>query len=58
MFHLRAGGLHDWARRNGWSGSNSDPLPESIKEKAANSDNLHVARMGMFAKNAEKFHHK
>ena len=57
MFHLRQGGLHDWARKHGWSGSDSDPLPESIKREAASSDNPHVSKMGHFALNAEKFHH-
>jgi hypothetical protein len=50
-FHLRKGGLHQWARKHGWSGSDSDKLPESIKAQAANSGNLHVKRMGIFAQN-------
>ena len=51
LFHLRKGGLHRWARSQGWSGSDSDPLPESIKAKAKASDNPHVAKMGNFAMN-------
>jgi hypothetical protein len=55
IFHLRKGGLHDWARSKGWKGSDSDPLPESYKSEAANSDNPHTAKMGHFALNSEKF---
>lgn len=50
-FKVRAGGLHQWARRHGWSGKDSDPLPESIKHAAANSDVKHTAKMGQFALN-------
>jgi hypothetical protein len=51
-FHLRRGGLHQWARNSqGWKGSDSDPLPESLKEKAKHSDNPHVAKMGNFSVN-------
>jgi len=51
MFHLREGGLHQWARTHGFKGSDSDPLPQEFKEKAANSDNEHVRKMGQFALN-------
>jgi hypothetical protein len=51
VFHLRRGGLHDWARKHGWKGKDSDPLPESLKKEAKNSDNPHVAKMGNFAEN-------
>jgi hypothetical protein len=51
-FKVRKGGLHDWARRTqGWSGKDSDPLPESIKNKAAASSNPHTKKMGIFAQN-------
>jgi N-acetylglutamate synthase-like GNAT family acetyltransferase len=52
---LRHGALHAWARHHGFKGSDSDPLPESLKEEAKNSDNPHVAKMGNFAVN---FGHK
>jgi hypothetical protein len=55
VFHLRKGGLHDWARKKGWSGSDSDPLPDEYKHEAASSDNPHTAKMGQFALNAKKF---
>jgi N-acetylglutamate synthase-like GNAT family acetyltransferase len=51
IFHLRKGGLHAWARHHGFKGSDSDPLPESLKEEAKHSDNPHVAKMGNFAVN-------
>lgn len=57
LFHLHKGGLHQWARHRGFTGSDSDPLPEKFKDMAAASDNAHVARMGHFAKNSEKFEH-
>lgn len=57
MFHLRKGGLHQWARKHGWSGSDSDPLPDEYKHKAAASDNTHVQHMGQFALNAKHFKH-
>ena len=50
-FHLRKGGLHQWARQHGFTGSDSDPLPEKYKTMAAASDNEHVRKMGQFAKN-------
>jgi hypothetical protein len=55
IFDLRRGGLHDWARKHGWSGKDSDPLPQHLKEEAAHSDNPHTAKMGHFALNEEKF---
>jgi hypothetical protein len=55
VFHLHKGGLHQWARTKGWKGSDSDPLPEKFKDEAAASNNPHVAKMGQFAKNSEKF---
>jgi hypothetical protein len=51
LFHLRKGGLHQWARHHGFTGSDSDPLPEKYKTMAAASDNEHVRKMGQFAKN-------
>jgi hypothetical protein len=57
LFHLRQGGLHNWARNQGWSGSDSDKLPDKYKHQAAASDNPHVSKMGQFALNAKKFKH-
>jgi len=57
LFHLRKGGLHQWARSHGFTGSDSDPLPDKFKKMAAASDNGHVAKMGNFALNAKKFKH-
>jgi hypothetical protein len=57
IFKLRKGGLHEWARHHGWSGKDSDPLPDEYKHKAAASENGHVAKMGNFALNAKKFKH-
>ena len=51
VFKLNRGGLHRWAQRHGWSGKESDPLPEKYKDMAAASDNPHTAKMGHFAKN-------
>ena len=51
LHHLRKGGLHQWARQHGFTGSDSDPLPEKYKDMAAKSDNPHVVKMGVFAKN-------
>lgn len=55
VFHLREGGLHEWARRHGWKGKASDPLPESYKQEAASSANPHTEKMGRFALNSEGF---
>lgn len=55
LFHLRKGGLHNWARNQGWEGKDSDPLPEEYKHKAAASDIPHVQKMGQFSLNAEHF---
>jgi hypothetical protein len=57
LFHLRKGGLHAWARKHGWKGSDSDPLPDEYKQKAAASEDPHTAHMGQFALNAKKFEH-
>jgi hypothetical protein len=57
LFHLRKGGLHQWARKQGWSGSDSDTLPDEYKHKAAASNVEHVAKMGQFALSAKKFKH-
>lgn len=57
LFKLRKGGLHDWARSQGWKGKDGDPLPDEYKHKAAASDNSHVQKMGQFALNAKKFKH-
>jgi N-acetylglutamate synthase-like GNAT family acetyltransferase len=54
-FNIRSGGLHKWARKHGFKGSDSDPLPEKFKEEAANSDDEHTRKMGQFALN---FGHK
>jgi hypothetical protein len=58
MHHLRKGGLHEWARSKGFTGSDSDPLPEKYKTEAANSDNPHVEKMGVLAKNFEHMDNK
>ena len=57
IHHLRHGGLHDWARAHGWSGKNSDTLPEKYKHEAAASNNKHVRGMGQMALTFEGFHH-
>lgn len=57
LFHLRKGGLHQWARNQGWKGKDGDPLPDEYKHKAAASDTPHVAKMGNFALAAKKFKH-
>lgn len=51
VFHLRKGGLHQWARHRGFKGTDSDPLPEKYKEMAADSPIEHVRKMGQFAEN-------
>jgi hypothetical protein len=51
LFHLRKGGLHQWARHRGFTGSDSDPLPEKYKKQAAASNIEHVRKMGQFAEN-------
>lgn len=51
VFKIRKGGLHDWARRHGWSGKDSDTLPAKYKDMAAASDNPHTKKMGIFARN-------
>ena len=50
-FKARKGGLHQWARNQGWSGKDSEPLPEKYKHMAAGSDNEHTRKMGQFALN-------
>jgi hypothetical protein len=55
IFHLRRGGLHQWARSHGFKGKDSDPLPQKFKDMAASSDSPHVKKMGIFAQN---FGHK
>ena len=54
-FKVRAGGLHAGARNLGWSGKDSDPLPDKYKHEAAASDNPHVQKMGQFALNSKKW---
>ena len=49
VFHIRKGGLHQWARHHGFTGKDSEPLPEKYKHMAANSDNEHTRKMGQFA---------
>lgn len=51
-FHLRKGGLH-----KALGIKEGEEIPEAKKKAAANSDNPHMAKMGQFAMNAEKFHH-
>ena len=51
VFHLRKGGLHQWARHHGFAGSDSDSLPEKYKHMAANSSSEHTRKMGQFALN-------
>lgn len=53
-YHFRIGGLHQWARRYGFKGSDTDPLPEKYKHMAADSDVEHVRKMGQQALNFEK----
>ena len=51
MIKVKKGKLHDWARRQGWSGKDSDTLPDTYKHMAAASDNPHTQKMGQFALN-------
>jgi hypothetical protein len=52
-FKVRAGALHRYLGID-----ESKPIPQNLKQKAADSDNPHVAKMGQFALNSEKWHKK
>lgn len=57
IHHMRHGGLHRWARTQGWKGTDEDKIPQEYIDKAKGSDVPHVQKMGHFAETLKSFKH-